>query len=107
METDCDMRELGPVGQFYHEDKYDLPEVNNIDEWYLYPDLYSTHGIKEEWNFAEIKQIRIMEEDPGLDDHMGKWNDITFPQNKIRTLGRLSSSNGGDATIKVVWHAYD
>ena len=98
---------LIPVGQFYHEDKYDLPEVNNIDEWYLYPDLYSTHGIKEEWNFAEIKQIRIMEEDPGLDDHMGKWNDITFPQEKIRTLGRLSSSNGGDATIKVVWHAYD
>ena len=39
---------LIPVGQFYHEDNYDLPEVNNIDEWYLYPDLYSTHGIKEE-----------------------------------------------------------
>ena len=98
---------LIPVGQFYHEDKYDLPEVNNIDEWYLYPDLYSTHGIKEEWNFAEIKQIRVMEEDPGLDDYMGKWNNITLPQKKVKTLGRLSSSNGEDATIKVVWHAYD
>ena len=43
-----------------------------------------------------------MEEDTGLDDHMGKRNDITFPQKKIKTLGRLSSSNGEDATIKVV-----
>lgn len=85
--------------------------------WYLkglkvpYPikgmDLYSTHGLKEEWNFAEIKQIRIMEEDPGLDDHMGKWNDITFPANKIKDLYPGSSTNGKDATIKVVWYGYD
>ena len=98
---------LIPVGSFYHEDKYYLPEVNDTDEWYHYPDLYSTHGIKQEWNFAEIKQIRIMEEDPGLDDYMGKWNDITLPQKKVKTLGRISSSNGEDATIKVVWHAHD
>lgn len=98
---------LIPVGQFYYEDKYDLPDVIEVGTLYLHTDLYSTHGLKEEWNFAEIKQIRIMEEDPGLDDHMGKWNDITFPPSKIRDLYPGSSTNGQDATIKVVWHGYD
>lgn len=48
-----------------------------------------------------------MEEDPGNDDHMGKWVNITFPYNKIKDLYRSTSVNGQDAKIKAVWHAYD
>ena len=94
-------------GNHFKEDRYDLPDVNEINHLYTeYMHLRSTHGLQPEWNNTRVKEIKVMEEDFATpDDHMGKWKDVQFsPSTPLRLLHGGNSVEGNDAFLRVVWH---
>ena len=92
-------------GEHYHEQRFYLPLVTETHHIYTeYRDIRTQHGLRHEWNYNRIKQIRVMDEDWGADDHMGKWVDTHMYQlpSHIQWLGPGNSVNENDARIQVI-----
>lgn len=95
-------------GSYYHEDRFDLPNVNEVNVTYTeYAGLRSSHGVKSEWNNNRIKEHKVMESDfPSADDTMGKWVNIHLPlYDTVKLLGTSTSVEGQDARVKIMKHS--
>ena len=91
-------------GEHYHKDKFDLPNVNELNHKYTeYRHLKSTHGLKPEWNNNRIKEVRVMEYDFGSpDDHLGKWTNVQMYAHWYKELLHGGNSvEGDDARLEV------
>ncbi len=96
---------LVPNGNHYFEQRFNLPLV--VETFHLYTEyrnIRTQHGLRHEWNYNRIKQIRVMDEDWGPDDHMGKWVDTHMYRlpSHIQWLGPGNSVKEKDARIQVI-----
>ena len=93
------------ISDHAHEDKDDLPDVNELNVQYDdYEDLRSTHGVRQEWNNNRIRKLRVMEYDfASPDDQMGEWVNIHLPiPQRRKLLDPNTSVNGNDARVIIM-----